>query len=126
MIDDKQQKFIDNYLLTFNMEGSARAAGYPRENSLQIAIDLLSNDIIIQALKERGEQLAKAMEGSKLTKERFITTMYYQYTQAVNRGDIRGATDILEKIAKWNGLEPDEVSINPVNLIINNIDESKI
>ena len=126
MIDDKQQKFIDNYLLTFNMEGSARAAGYPRESSLQIAIDLLSNDVIIEALKERSEQLAKAMEGSKLTKERFITTMYYQYTQAVNRGDIRGATDILEKIAKWNGLEPDEVSVNPVNLIINNIDETKI
>lgn len=126
MIDDKQQKFIDNYLLTFNMEGSARAAGYPRENSLQIAIDLLSNDIIITALKERSEQLAKAMEGSKLTKERFITTMYYQYTQAVNRGDIRGATDILEKIAKWNGLEPDAIDTNPVNLIINNIDETKI
>lgn len=108
------------------MEGSARAAGYPRESSLQIAIDLLSNDVIIEALKERSEQLAKAMEGSKLTKERFITTMYYQYTQAVNRGDIRGATDILEKIAKWNGLEPDEVSVNPVNLIINNIDETKI
>lgn len=126
MIDDKQQKFIDNYLLTFNMEGSARAAGYPRENSLQIAIDLLSNDMIIQALQERSEQLNKVMQGTKLTKERFITTMYYQYTQAVNRGDIRGATDILEKIARWNGLEPDAIDVNPINLIINNVDENKL
>lgn len=126
MLDKQQEKFIDKYLVTYNMEGAAIAAGYPREEALKIAIDLLSTDVIQEALKERGQQLEQAMTASKMTKEKFITTMYYQYVTAVNRGDIKCATDILEKIARWSGISPDDIKVEPVNLIINNVDESKI
>lgn len=125
-LDDKQKKFVDQYLITFNIEGSAISAGYPRDNALSIGIDLLNNDVIQKALKEREKALENIQFAMKLDKNKLLTTMYFQYNQAMKRQDIKTATYILEKIAGWCGLKPDEVTVAPANLIINNLDESKI
>ena len=52
--------------------------------------------------------------------------MNYNYEQALKRNDTRTAIDVAEKIAKWQGVEPDKVTMEPVKLIINNVDENLI
>ena len=126
MLDEKQRKFVDIYLQTYNIAGSAKEAGYPYEEALSIGIDLLSNEIVKEYLKEREAQFDSISDVIKMDKNKLIRTMYYQYQQATARRDIRTATDILEKIARWSGVNPDEVVMDPVVLNINNVDEDKI
>ena len=62
----------------------------------------------------------------KMTKEKLLRTLYYHYSQAVKFNKTTDALNILERLAKWSGLQPDELVINPVNLVINNVEEGKI
>lgn len=122
----EQIKFIDEYLLTYNYEAAAIKAGYKREDAKHIALDLLANEQIQEELKKRELELNTAAQFLVMTKERLLTLMMNQYSQASNKGDTRAATEVLEKIARWSGVKPDEIVINPVNLVINGIDNAKI
>lgn len=126
MIDATHQKFIDFYLQSYSPELAAIKAGYPKEEALSIGIDLLANDEINEAISKREAQLDKAVSHLKMTKEKLLRTLYYQYSQAVKFNRTTEALNILERLAKWSGLQPDELVINPVNLVINNVDEGKL
>ena len=123
-IDDQQKKFIDNYLQTYSIEQSAVNAGYPKKDAMTIGIDLLANEEIQQALKEREKAFDIIAKNSKLTPERLLNTMMFQYEKANRFGRIKEAVDILERIAKWSGVNPDAMQINPTIININNLDES--
>lgn len=125
-IDDQQKKFIDNYLQTYSIEQSAVNAGYPKKDAMTIGIDLLANEEIQQALKEREKAFDIIAKNSKLTPERLLNTMMFQYEKANRFGRIKEAVDILERIAKWSGVNPDAMQINPTIININNLDESKL
>lgn len=125
-IDDQQKKFIDNYLQTYSIEQSAVSAGYPKKDAMTIGIDLLANEEIQQALKEREKAFDIIAKNSKLTPERLLNTMMFQYEKANRFGRIKEAVDILERIAKWSGVNPDAMQINPTIININNLDESKL
>lgn len=126
MLDDKQTKFIDNYIQSYAVEMSAIKAGYPKEDALKIGLDLLSNSTIKQAIKERENALNQDAKSLKMNKEKLLRTMYFLYSQSVKDRQITQAVNILEKIAAWSGVNPDEVQLDPVQLIINNLDENKI
>ena len=125
-IDEQQKKFIDNYLQTYSIEQSAVNAGYPKKDAMTIGIDLLANEEIQQALKEREKAFDIIAKNSKLTPERLLNTMMLQYEKANRFGRIKEAVDILERIAKWSGVNPDAMQINPTIININNLDESKL
>lgn len=125
-IDDQQKKFIDNYLQTYSIEQSAVNAGYPKKDAMTIGIDLLANEEIQQALREREKAFDIIAKNSKLTPERLLNTMMFQYEKANRFGRIKEAVDILERIAKWSGVNPDAMQINPTIININNLDESKL
>lgn len=126
MLDDKQTKFIDNYIQSYAVEMSAIKAGYPKEEALKIGLDLLSNSTIKQAIEERENALNQDAKSLKMNKEKLLRTMYFLYSQSVKDRQITQAVNILEKIATWSGVNPDEVQLDPVQLIINNLDENKI
>lgn len=125
-LDLQQLKFIDNYLQTYSVEVAAIKAGYPKEEALKIGFDLLSNQAIDQAIKDREKKLDVSSEMLKMSKERLLRSMYYIYNEALKKGRTNEAIAILEKIATWSGVKPDEIQLNPVQLIINNLDETKI
>ena len=87
---------------------------------------IFNNEEIINAIKELEQKMLKALEVNKMTKERLLLVMNYNYEQALKRNDTRTAIDVAEKIAKWQGVEPDKVTMEPVKLIINNVDENLI
>lgn len=126
MLDDKQIKFIDNYIQSYAVEMSAIKAGYPKDDALKIGLDLLSNSIIKEAIEEREKNLNQNAQNLKMNKEKLLRTMYFLYSQSVKDRQITQAVNILEKIATWSGVNPDEVQLDPVQLIINNLDETKI
>ena len=126
MIDEQQQKFIDNYLQTRSIEQSAITAGYDKRNAMSIGIDLLANEEIQERLKEREKDFAAVAENSKLTPDRLLMTMMFQYEKANRYGKTKEAVEILEKIAKWSGINPEAMQINPINIEIYNLDEDKI
>lgn len=126
MLNDMQKRFVYHFLVTSSPEGSAIKAGYPREDAPYIAIDLLNNDEIIEAIKELEQKMLKALEVNKMTKERLLLVMNFNYEQALKRNDTRTAIELAEKIAKWQGVEPDKVTMEPVKLIINNLNDELI
>ena len=125
-LDLQQLKFIDNYLQTYSAEIAAIKAGYPKEEALKIGLDLLSNSIIDDAIKVREKELESSSEMLKMSKERLLRSMYYIYNEALKKGRTNEAIGILEKIATWSGVKPDEVQLEPVQLIINNLNDNKI
>ena len=125
-LNEQQKRFIDEYLQSYSIESASIKAGYKKEEALNIGIELLSNPVIQEALKEREEQFNKIAELSKLTPERLLNTMVYQYNRANKYGKTKEAVEILEKIAKWNGINPETVRTNPVIINISGVDEDKI
>lgn len=126
MIDEQQKKFIDAYLQTYSIEQSAIKAGYDKREAMTIGVDLLANKEIQEALKAREKDFDSIAQSSKLTPERLLNTMMFQYEKANRFGKTKEAVEILEKIAKWSGVNPEAMQINPVIIEINNLDENKI
>ena len=56
-LDDKQKAFIDRYLTTLNPAQSAIEAKYDRNNAEKIGLELLANNTIKEAIKERRAEL---------------------------------------------------------------------
>lgn len=118
--------FIDEYLQTYSIESAALAAGYPKKEAMSIGISLLSNPEVQEKLAERQKAFDIIAQNNKLTKEKLLTTMMFQYNKANRYGKIKEAVDILERMAKWCGVDPDAIKTDPVVINISNLDESKI
>lgn len=125
-LDDKQKIFIDEYIQSYSIESSAIKAGYKKQEAMTVGIDLLSNRVVQEYMKEREKQFAKIAELNKFTPDRLLNAMMFQYNKANKFGKTKEAVEILEKIAKWNGINPEALKTNPVIININNLDEDKI
>ena len=129
----RENKFIDEYLQTYSIEASAISAGFPKKDAMTIGIDLLASPEIQKRLKERENVFNQIAQSNKMTKERLLNTMMFQYNKANQKylyhpviTETKEAVDILERIAKWCGVDPDNVKTDPVVINITNLDESKI
>lgn len=120
------QKFIDEYLQTYSIEAAAISAGFPKKDAVTIGINLLADEEVQKKLKQREEDFNRIAQGNKLTKERLLNAMMFQYNKANRYGKIKEAADILERMAKWCGVDPDNIKTDPVVIQINNLDEGKI
>ena len=83
-------------------------------------------DTTIETDSEHGVFKVLELPQVANNKEKLLRTMYFLYSQSVKDRQITQAVNILEKIATWSGVNPDEVQLDPVQLIINNLDETKI
>jgi phage terminase small subunit len=119
-------KFVDTFLETASPEASAIIAGYRKQDARTIAYDLLANDEVQEYISQRELQFKKISELQKMDKDRLLRAMYYQYGKANNLNKTTEATAILEKIAKFCGIEPDKVKLDAPTIIINNLDEGNI
>jgi len=126
MLDDQKKKFVDTFLETASPEASAIIAGYSKKDARTIAYDLLANETVQEYIAQREIQFKKISETQRMDKDRLLRAMYYQYGKANNLNKTTEATAILEKIAKFCGIEPDKVKLDAPTIIINNLDEGNI
>lgn len=118
--------FIDNYIQTLDYAAAAREIGVPNKEAPTAGLNLLANKEIQEAIKLRRSELIDAMQAIPMNKEQILATMMFQYQKANKLDRTKEATEILSKIAEANGIDLKQIQVEPINLIINNLDEDKI
>lgn len=126
MLEDFHKVFIDAYLQTDSIEEAAKRAGIGHKEALSAGIDLMNNPEIQEALKKRALEFEQAYSVLPMTKSRVINIMMGQYEKAVKLGRIKDSNDILAKIAEASGINFKELTIEPITLVINNLNEEDI
>lgn len=118
--------FIDNYIQTLDYAAAAREIGVPAKEAPTAGLNLLANKEVQEAIKLRRSELINAMQAIPMNKEQILATMMFQYQKANKLDRTKEATEILSKIAEANGIDLKQIQVEPINLIINNLDEDKI
>ncbi|MBQ2349940.1 MAG: terminase small subunit [Cytophagales bacterium] len=118
--------FIDNYIQTLDYAAAAREIGVPNKEAPTAGLNLLANKEIQEAIKLRRSELINAMQAIPMNKEQILATMMFQYQKANKLDRTKEATEILGKIAEANGIDLKQIQVEPINLIINNLDKDKI
>lgn len=118
--------FIDTYIHTLDYAEAARAMGVPTKEAVTAGLNLIANKEVQDAIKLRRSELVDAMQAIPMNKEQILSTMMFQYQKANKLDKTKEASEILAKIAEANGIDLKQIQIEPINLIINNLDENKI
>lgn len=118
--------FIDTYIQTLDYAESAKAMGVTAKEAVTAGLNLLANKEIQEAIKLRRGELIDAMKAIPMCKEQVLATMMFQYQKANKLDRTKEATEILSKIAEANGIDMKQIQVEPINLVINNLDESKL
>ena len=124
-LDDKQQAFIDRYLTTLNPSQSAIEAKYNRQEAEKIGLELLANKTIKEAIKERRTELNSIVDDIQFEKEDLLRIYWDMFNDAKKKGKLADARAILSDIARYNGVNPDEVK-KEIAILNFNLDPNKI
>ncbi len=123
--DEQQQKFIDKYLTTLDPTASAIEGGYDRKNANRIGLQLLGDDGIKEAIKDRRSELNSMTELIEFKKEDLMRIYWNMFNEANRKGKLADARAILSDIANYNGVKPDEVK-KEIAVLNFNLDPNKI
>lgn len=124
-LDDKQKIFIDRYLTTLNPTLAAVEAKYDRVKADRIGLELLSNKTIKEAIQERRIELNSIIDDIQFEKEDLLRIYWDMFNDAKKKGKITEARSILNDIARYNGVNPEEVK-REIAILKFNLDEDKI
>lgn len=124
-LEDKYQKFIDRYLTTLDPTSSAIDSGFDRKEATRIGLDLLLNDKIKEAMKERRTELNSMVDSMEFDKQDLLRIYWDMFTDAKRKGKLADARSILNDIARYNGVSPDEIK-KEIAVLNFNLDGDKI
>ena len=124
-LDEQHQKFIDRYLTTLNPTSAAIDAGFDRKNANTIGLKLLAEEDIKEAIKERRTELNDMIDDIDFEKEDLMRIYWEMFNEANKKGKLADARAILSDIARYNGVNPDEVK-KEIAILQFNIDSDKI
>ena len=103
MLNDKQEKFAQAYVLHRNATEAARAAGYAAASAYNQGYRLLQSDEITERIKDLEQELE--------TNVNVIEEIESQYTYAKANGHTNSAIKALELLSRVRGANSD-VNIN--------------
>ena len=124
-LDEKQQKFIDRYLTTLNPTSAAMDAGYDRKTADTIGLRMLGDPMIQEAISERRTELNSMIDNIKFEKEDLLRIYWDMFNDAKKKGKLADARAILADIARYNGVNPDEVK-REIAVLNFNLDPNKV
>lgn len=124
-LEDKYQKFIDRYLTTLDPTSSAIDSGFDRKEATRIGLELLLNDKIKEAIKERRTELNSMVDSMEFDKQDLLRIYWDMFTDAKRKGKLADARSILNDIARYNGVSPDEIK-KEIAVLNFNLDGDKI
>ena len=123
--DEQQQKFIDKYLTTLDPTVSAIEGGYDRKNANRIGLQLLTDEGLKDAIKDRRSQLNEMTDAMEFDKHDLMRIYLEMFNEAKRKGKLADARAILSDIATYNGVKPDEVK-KEIAILNFNLDPEKI
>ena len=124
-LEENYQKFIDRYLTTLDPTSSAIESGFDRKNASRIGLQILARDDIKEAIKERRSELNAMVDSIEFEKEDLLRIYWDMFNDAKRKGKLTDARGILADIARYNGVNPDEVK-REIAILQFNLDEDKI
>lgn len=124
-LDERSRKFVDRYLATMDPTLSAIDSGFDRKEANRIGVDLLLDDRVKQAIKERRAELNAMVETIEFDKQDLLRIYWDMFTDAKKKGKLADARAILNDIARYNGVNPDEVK-KEIAVLNFNLDGNKI
>lgn len=124
-LEENYQKFIDRYLTTLDPTSSAIESGFDRKNASRIGLQILARDDIKEAIKERRSELNAMVDSIEFEKEDLLRIYWDMFNDAKRKGKLTDARGILADIARYNGVNPDEVK-KEIAILQFNIDGDKI
>lgn len=141
-LTNQQKKFITEYIKSLNAELSAKSAGYKSSDLKKTAEDLLSNNLVINEIKNqikkhvdslrvhKGYVVQKFLEIAEFClEEEEILDKEGGFTGKKKLRDASVGLRALEYLCKYLGFSPvlnDENSLETKIITINNLDEDKI
>lgn len=124
-LEENYQKFIDRYLTTLDPTSSAIESGFDRKNASRIGLQILARDDIKEAIKERRSELNAMVDSIEFEKEDLLRIYWDMFNDAKRKGKLTDARGILADIARYNGVNPDEVK-KEIAILQFNLDGDKI
>lgn len=124
-LSENHKTFIDRYLTTLDPTQSAIDGGFSRKEAQKIGLDLLNNNTIKEALKERRLELNSMIDNIEFEKEDLLRIYWDMFNDAKRKGKLSDARSILNDIARYNGVNPDEVK-KEIAILNFNLDKDKI
>ena len=124
-LEENYQKFIDRYLTTLDPTSSAIESGFDRKNASRIGLQILAREDIKEAIKERRSELNAMVDSIEFEKEDLLRIYWDMFNDAKRKGKLTDARGILADIARYNGVNPDEVK-KEIAVLQFNLDGDKI
>lgn len=124
-LDDQHKKFIDRYLTTLDPTTSAIDAGFDRKNANMIGLRMLADDNLKECIKERRAEMNAMIDAIQFEKEDLLRIYWDMFNDAKKKGKLADARAILSDIARYNGVNPDEVK-KEIAVLNFNLDGDKI
>lgn len=124
-LDELHKKFVDRYLTTLDPTTSAIDAGFDRKNANKIGLDILANQEYKEAIKERRVELNSMIDAIEFEKEDLLRIYWDMFNDAKKKGKLSDARAILSDIARYNGVNPEEVK-KQIAILNFNLDGDKI
>ena len=103
MLNDKQEKFAQSYVLHRNATEAAKAAGYAAGSANNQGYRLLQIDTVVERIRELENELETSVD--------VINELEDQYAYAKSNGHTNSAIKALELLSRVRGANSDTLSL---------------
>ena len=100
MLNEKQEKFAQSYILHRNATEAARAAGYAKDSAHNQGYRLLQNDEVVERINDLEKELETDVD--------VVSEIEAQYTYAKANGHTNSAIKALELLSRVRGAKTDK------------------
>ena len=122
-LNPQQARFVQYYIETGNMTGSALSAGYSESTSRNASNNLMKNELIRGKIKEHENFLIKSLEWSKA---RLVTEIEGVFHKALEEQQLQTALKSLELIGKIINVMPSAKTMQVKHTFESLLDQSSI
>ena len=113
MLNDKQELFVQHYILTRNATEAARAAGYSEKSAHNQGYRLLQDSEVQQRVYDAEQEMTTDVD--------VISELENQYSYAKGHGHTNSAIKALEILSRVRGNKSNDDDILNTDKIINDI-----
>jgi hypothetical protein len=113
MLNEKQELFVQHYILTRNASEAAKAAGYSERSAYNQGYRLLQDEAIQQRIYDAEQEMTTDVD--------VISELENQYSYAKGHGHTNSAIKALEILSRVRGNKTNDGDILNTNKIVSDI-----